>query len=162
MTTPLTATERYISPEVTKVYWVPAIADITAPQRAELDAGTDLTPEIAAMTGWEVAADRVAVPDLGTRFTGRISGRVNPGDAQITFYASQDTADVRDVLARGDKGFIYIADGGDVPTQKARVFAVEVSAVTPTVDVAGTEAARIMVDFSITAAAEQVEIPALT
>jgi hypothetical protein len=162
MTTPLTATERYISPEVTKVYWVPTIADITAPQRAELDAGTDLTPEIAAMTGWEVAADRVAVPDLGTRFTGRISGRVNPGDAQITFYASQDTADVRDVLARGDKGFIYIADGGDVPTQKARVFAVEVSAVTPTVDVAGTEAARIMVDFSITAAAEQVEIPALT
>jgi len=162
MTTPLTATERYISPEVTKVYWVETIADITSPQRAELDAGTDLTNEIASMTGWEVAADRVAVPDLGTRFTGRISGRVNPGDAQITFYASQDTADVRDVLARGDKGFVYIADGGDVPTQKARVFAVEVSAVTPTVDVAGTEAARIMVDFSITAVAEQVEIPALT
>src|SRR5690554_291076 len=162
MTTPLTATERYIAPEVTKVYWVPTVADITAPERTELDAGTDLTPEIAAMSGWEVAADRVAVPDLGTRFTGRISGRVNPGDAQITFYASQDTADVRDVLARGDKGFVYIADGGDVPTQKARVFAVEVSAVTPTVDVAGTEAARIMVDFSITAVAEQVEIPALT
>ena len=162
MTTPLTATERYISPEVTKVYWVETIADITSPQRAELDAGTDLTNEIASMTGWEVAADRVAVPDLGTRFTGRISGRVNPGDAQITFYASQDTADVRDVLARGDKGFVYIADGGDVPTQKARVFAVEVSAVTPTVDVAGTEAARIMVDFSITAVAEQVTIPALT
>jgi len=162
MTTPLTATERYISPEVTKVYWVPTVADITAPERAELDAGTDLTNEIAAMSGWEVAADRVAVPDLGTRFTGRISGRVNPGDAQITFYASQDTADVRDVLARGDKGFVYIADGGDVPTQKARVFAVEVSAVTPTVDVAGTEAARIMVDFSITAVAEQVTIPALT
>jgi len=162
MTTPLTATERYISPEVTKVYWVESIADITSPARAELDAGTDLTNEIASMTGWEVAADRVAVPDLGTRFTGRISGRVNPGDAQITFYASQDTEDVRDVLARGDKGFIYIADGGDVPTQKARVFAVEVSAVTPTVDVAGTEAARVVVDFSITAVAEQVEIPALT
>ena len=162
MTTPLTATERYISPEVTKVYWVESIADITSPARAELDAGTDLTNEIASMTGWEVAADRVAVPDLGTRFTGRISGRVNPGDAQITFYASQDTQDVRDVLARGDKGFIYIADGGDVPTQKARVFAVEVSAVTPTVDVAGTEAARVVVDFSITAVAEQVEIPALT
>lgn len=161
MPTPLlNPTDRYIAPEVTKVYLVPAIAVLTAPTRVELDAGTDLTKEIAGMTGWEIAADRVNTPDLGTKFTGRITGRVNPGDSQITFYASQDTADVRDVLARGDKTFIWIADGGDVQGQKARVFSVEVSAVTPTTDVAGTEASRIMVDFSIRAVAEETTIPA--
>lgn len=40
--TPLTESTRYIAPEVTKVYWVDMIADITAPTRTELDAGTDL------------------------------------------------------------------------------------------------------------------------
>jgi hypothetical protein len=158
--TPLSTTDRYISPEVAKTYFVPTIADLTAPTRLEIDAGTDLTAEIAAMTGWEVSADRVAVPDLGTRFTGRISGRVNPGDAQIVFYASQDTADVRDLLARGDAGHIWIGDGGDVPTQKARVFEVDVSAVTPTIDVGGTEGARVMVDFSTKRVAEETTIPA--
>lgn len=158
--TPIAATNRYIAPEVTVVYFMDTVADLTAPTRAELDAGQDLTAEIAAMTGWEIAADRVAVPDLGTRFTGRISGRVNPGDAQIVFYADQATADIRDVLARGDQGFIWIADGGDVPTQKARAFEVDVSAVTPTTDVGGTEGSRIMVDFSTTRVAEETVIPA--
>ncbi len=158
--TPLNPTSRYIAPEVTKTYWVPTVATLASPTRVELDAGTDLSAEVAAMTGWEISADRVAVPDLGTKFVGRISGRVNPGDAQIVFYASQDTQDVRDLLARGDKGNVFIADGGDVTGQKARLFAVEVSAVTPTTDVAGTEGARIMVDFSITAVDEEVTIPA--
>ncbi|MFI2663737.1 hypothetical protein [Micromonospora carbonacea] len=159
--TALPATDRYISPEVTVYYWVPLIADINTPTRAELDddESWDLSAEVAAATGWEVAADRVAVPDLGTRKTGRISGRVNPGDAQITFYASQDTDDVRSVIKRGDRGNIYIAYGGDIAGQHARVFAVEVSAVTPTVDVAGSEAARVVIDFSITDWAEDVVVP---
>lgn len=159
---PLNKTQRYISPEVTRVYQVAEVADLANPTRQELDAGTsvDLSDEIAAMTGWEVSADRVAVPDLGTRKTGRISGRVNPGDAQITYYASQDTDDVRQVQKRGDRFYIYILDGGDVTGQLARGFEVEVSAVTPTVDVAGTEGARVVVDYSINDWAEEVIIPA--
>lgn len=159
--TPLNPTSRYISPEVTKTYLVPTVASFdTAPTRVELDAGTDLSGEVAAMTGWEITADRVAVPDLGTKFVGRISGRVNPGDAQIVFYASEDTADIRDVLHRGDKTNIAILDGGDVVGQKGRLFAVEVSAVTPTTGVEGTTAERVMVDFSITAVNEEFTIPA--
>lgn len=159
---PLNATERYINPEVTVTYWMTACADIANPTRDELDAVTsvDLTGEIAAMSGWEVSADRVAVPDLGSKKTGRITGRVNPGDAQIVYYASSDTQDVRDVKQRGDAGFIFIGDGGDIEGQKGRVFAVEVSSLTPTVDVAGTEGARVMVDYSITDWAEEITIPA--
>ncbi|MFI9526350.1 phage tail tube protein [Micromonospora rosaria] len=159
--TALPATDRYISPEVTVYYWVPEIADINQPDRDELDHADawDLSAEVASATGWEVAADRVAVPDLGTRKTGRISGRINPGDAQLTCYASQDTDDVRAVIKRGDRGNVFIGYGGDVAGQHARVFAVEVSAVTPTVDVAGSEASRVILDFSITDWAEDVVIP---
>jgi len=157
----LNKTRRFINPEVTKTYWIETFADINAPQRAEIDAGVDLTDEIAGMTGFEVRADRVPTPDLGSKKTGRITGRVNPGDAQITFYGDRGTQDIRDVLSRGDRGHIMILDGGDIAGQKARVFAVEVSAITPTTDVAGTESARIMVDFSIEDWAEEVTIPAL-
>jgi|SRR5690606_39246076 len=159
--TPLNETRRYINPEVTVTYWLESVTSLSAPTRDEIDAmsSVDLTGEIADMTGWEVAADRVAVPDLGSKKTGRITGRVNPGDAQIAFYADETTADVRDVLSRGDKGFILIADGGDVEGQKARLFEVEVSAITPTVDVGGTEASRIMVDFSISDWAEEITLP---
>lgn len=158
--TPLTASTRYIAPEVSKFYFIPTIADITAPTRLEIDAGTDLTGETADIGDWTVAADRVAVPDLGSKKTGRISGRVNPSDARSAFYASSDTADVRDLLARGDTGYTMICDGGDVAGQKGRVFQVEVSAVTPTVGVAGTEGERVMVDWSINDWDEEVTIPA--
>lgn len=158
--TPIAATDRFINPEVTVIYWLDTVADLdSGPLRSELDAGQDLTKEIAAMTGWEISADRVAVPDMGSRFTSRISGRTNPGDSQIVFYASQDTADIRAVLERGDQGFIFIGDGGDVAGQRARLFAVDVSAVTPSTDVAGTEGARVMVDFAITGVNESVLIP---
>lgn len=157
--TPLNTTNRYIPPEVTAVYWVPTIADINNPTRLEIDAGTDLTAEVGGMTGWEVSAERVPTPDLGSKFTGRIGGRVNPGDAQISFYASEDTMDIRDLLARGDVGYVYIADGGDVAGQKARVFQVDVSAVTPTIEVAGSTPAMVNVDFSTRRAAEETTIP---
>lgn len=158
---PLSETTRYIAPEVTVVYQVETVASLSSPQRSELDHenSVDLTGEIAAMDGWTTAADRVAVPDLGTRFTGRISGRVNPGDAQITYYASQDTVDIRDTQERGDRFYIYILYGGDVEGQKMNGFEVEVSAVSPTTGVAGTEAERVMVDYSIVRTAENISIP---
>ena len=164
MATPLNSTDRYIAPEVTKVYQVPSFADMRSPQRAELNGvgAWDLSKEIAAMTGWDIDGGRVPTPDLGTRFTGRITGRTNPGDAQITFYASRDTNDIRRVQRRDDEFYIFIADGGDVAGQLARVFAVQVSSVTPTINVEGSESSRVMINYSITQVAEQVLIPALS
>lgn len=154
-------TIRYINPEVTVVVFMDTVADLDAgPTRTELDAGQDYTGEIAGMSGWEASADRVAVPDLKRKFVSRIAGRVNPGDSQIVFYASQDTNDIRQIHARGDKGFVWIADGGDVPTQKSRLFAVDISSVSPTTDVGGTEGARVMVDYAITGVNEDVDVPA--
>lgn len=161
MPAPLSKTKRYTAPGITKTYFLPAVAILTAPSRAEMEAGSDHTKEIADMTGWEVKADRIAAPDLGSKLTGKTNGRVNVGDAQISYYASEDTQDVRQVLQRDDVGFIMILDGGDVEGQLARVFAVQVAAVTPSISVAGSENSRIMVDFSINDVAEQVTIPAL-
>lgn len=159
--TPLTPVDRYIHPETATVYWVETIADKSSPTRAEIDAGTDLTGEVADAPNWTVSANRVAVPDLANRFTSRIAGRVDPGDSQVVFYASRDTIDIRDLLARGDQGYILILYGGDVSGTKMDVYQVEVVAVGKPIDVSGAAAAMITYDFAITSLpAEDVAVPA--
>jgi len=159
--TPLTVTDRYVAPETTVTYWVDTMSDYTSPTRSELNAGTDLTAEIVAATGWELAADNVATPDGGSLFTSQIPGRINPGDATISFYASRDTVDVRDLIARGDTGYVVHLHGGDVSGQKMDVWKVRVRSVSAPIDYAASNAAMITILFSITAVpAENVAIPA--
>lgn len=159
--TPLTVTDRYVAPETTVTYWVDTMANYLSPTRAELNAGTDLTAEVATATGWELAADNVAVPDGGSLFTSQVPGRINPGDAAIAFYASRDTIDVRDLIARGDTGFVVHMHGGDVAGQKMDVWKVRVRSVSAPIDYAASAAAMINILFAITAVpAENVAIPA--
>lgn len=159
--TPLAVTDRYVAPETTKTYLVDSIANIESPTRAELDAGTDLTAEIATATGWATAAANVPVPDGGTLFTSNIPGRVTPEDATIAFYASSDTNDIRSVLARGDNTHIVILHGGDVAGQLMDVWPVRVRSVSKPIDYAASGAAMVNVGFSNTREpAEDVLIPA--
>ena len=50
--TPISATVRYIPEGVTHFYWVTTMASYLTPTLAELDAGVDLTPEVAAAGNW--------------------------------------------------------------------------------------------------------------
>lgn len=162
MPEPVNTALRYIHPETAVVYWVPEIEDVNAPTRLELEHedAVDLTREIADAPGWGVSANRVAVPDLGFRFTSRISGRIDPEDSQMVFYASEDTEDIRDVLSRGDRGHVVIMHGGDVVGQKMDVYPVQVVSLSKPLNVAG-DPAQITVDFAVTGMpGEDVEIPA--
>lgn len=155
----LNPSDRYIHPETAKVYLIDAVANILTPLRGEIDAGIDITGEIAEMTGWEVPANLQPVPDLGKKLTGRIGGRIEPADSSIMFYADRGTADIRDVVARGDQTHVMILHGGDVAGQKSDLFKVEVASVSKPINVAG-DPARIPVMFAINNVAEDVAIPA--
>ena len=67
--TPLNPTSRYIPPGTREFLFVPAggIANIKSPTRAELEAGTDLTAEVADYSGWVSASDFVEIADLSSR-----------------------------------------------------------------------------------------------
>lgn len=157
----LATSNRYIHPGTAVVYWIPAIATLDSPTRVEINAGTDLTGEVADAPGWAVSANRVPAPDLGTKFTSRIAGRIDPEDSQILFYADKETTDVRSLLSRGDQGYILIAHGGDVAARLCDIYPVEVVAISKPLNVAG-DPAQIPVDFAITAEpAEDVALPAL-
>ncbi len=152
--TPLTATLRYIPPGTRKVYWLTTIASYaTAVTRAEINAGTDLTNEIAEMSGFSVTSASTETPDLSTRFTAKIPGRITADDSSISFYASSTSADVRTVLPRDTAGFVIILPEGDVPTQKMDVYPAKVASTA--VDTAMEDPEKINIAFTVT------RIPAL-
>ena len=115
--TPITPSIRYFRPGLTKVVWVRTMATYTTPTRAEINLGTDVSGEVAEISGFSVASDSVDTPDLGTRFVPKIPGRITADDSSINFYASSTGfTDARSVLPRDTTGFLVIMDAGDVAT----------------------------------------------
>lgn len=157
----LAPTTRFFHAGTAKVHFLPAIAaaDLT-PTRAEINAGTDLTSEIADMSGWLISAGVITTPDLGSDFDNNIPGKVSVDTSTLTFYQDIGGADVRTTLPRGTNGFILVADGGDAAGKKADVFPVRVASIGKTRSV-GEESARQTITFAITRKpAENVTLPA--
>jgi hypothetical protein len=123
---PIGASSRYIPEGITHYYWLPAIASTASPTRAELNAGTDLTPEIATTGNWGIISGTIDTPDLATLFTAQIGGKVTIDGPTIDMYADSTSADVRTLLPRGTTGFIVKLTEGDVAGRKMDVFAVKV------------------------------------
>jgi hypothetical protein len=115
--TAITASVRYFRPGLSKVYWVRTIATYTTPTRSELNAGTDLSPEVAEIGGFSVTSDSVDAPDLLNRFVSKIPGRITAEDSSINFYASSTGfTDARSVMPQDTTGYLVFLDGGDVST----------------------------------------------
>lgn len=160
-TAAITASTRYTSIGLTKVYFLPAVASTSLiPTRAEMNAGTDLSPEIADWTGWIVTGVQINTPDLSTVFETSISGRVSAAKSSITFYASKTGVDVTAILPRTTTGFIQWLDGGDISGNQCEVYPITVLANGIDRDNKMTLADRVMVDFAITKTpAQNVTIP---
>jgi hypothetical protein len=140
---------RYVPTGIRKIYWCPTIASQASPTRTELTTnGTNLTPQIAEMSGFTVSSDTVNVPDLANRFVGKLPGAINADDSSIRFYASQNSVDVRAILPRDTAGFVVCLWEGDVATQKCDVFPVKVASTS--MQTAIDEAASIEVQFTVT------------
>lgn len=161
MPTPqITAATRYFDVGTTKVYFLPTVANIASPLRTEMNAGTDLSREIAEIDGWSVSSNQIQTPDFATRFVSQIAGRIEAADSSLTFYASKNSIDVRSLLPRDTNGFIMWLDGGDIPGNKMDIYAITVTSQSK-MRSAGAEAARIQISFSITQQpAENVTVPA--
>lgn len=128
---PLTPTIRYFPPGTRKVYWVPTIANYNAPTRAEINAGTDLSAEVSALSGWSLTSASVDTPDMGSRFTSQVPGRLTSATNEITCYQSQNSQDARSLFVRDLNGYVILLWEGDVSGQKMDVFPVRVQAQAP-------------------------------
>jgi hypothetical protein len=160
--TPISATTRYIPEGVTHFYWLTACADISAPTRSELDAGVDLTPEVAAMGNWGVTSAAVDAPDLKSRFVPQVPGLITIDGPTLSVYLSEedDAADVRSVLPRDTEGFMVKFPEGDVSGNTLDVFPCKVASLAKPTALGGTVAVAELT-FTVTAEpAENVTVPA--
>lgn len=158
--TPITPASRFFRPGVTKCYWVVSIANIAAPTRSELNAGSDLSKDILDISGWMVSGQAISTPDLNSRFVGNIPGLTSADESSISFYQGETGVDVRSLMPRDTSGNIIWLDGGDVAGRKMDVFPVRILSLGKTRSM-GSEAARLVIQYSVTTEpAENVTIPA--
>jgi hypothetical protein len=150
---------RYTRPEISDTYWLLAIANINAPTRAELNAGTNLANEIAANDGFTVEGTTLEAADQGHKFTAQVSHRINAADSSISCFASLNSVDVRGLIHRDDVGFLVFLDEGDVAGRKMDIYPVKCKSVSKPRD--NEAVPLIVVSFAITATpAVDITIPA--
>ncbi|HUR74456.1 MAG TPA: hypothetical protein VMZ00_09270 [Sporichthya sp.] len=159
--TPIASVARYWSVGVNKWIWCPTVANKAAPTRLEINAGTDLTGEVAGKEGWTTQSEQIEAPDANSRFKPKIPGAITAEDSSLTYYASPTGVDARSVMPRDSTGFMLRMGGGDVAGRKMDVFPCTVSAISK--EFGGTEEdpAQVTISYSITSEpAEDVTIPA--
>lgn len=156
----IAASTRFFNRGTTIVVFCTAISNKSAPSRSEINAGTDLSNEVASVDGWVVTSNQIETPDLGTTFTSKIPGSTSADDGKITFYEDIGGADARTLFPRGTNGYILWMDGGDVAGRKMDVFPVRVASQGKTRSV-DDNAATVEIMYAITGEpAENVAIPA--
>lgn len=151
--TTLTASAGYIPTGLRKVWLVPTIATTTAPTLTELNAGTDVTPKIASMSGFSGTGATVDLPNMAARWTPKVTGLISADDSSIDFNMDTSSTDVRALFNDGSDGTtptktnIVIFYEGVVSGGKMRAFPVQVTSVSASTDIASV--AILAVTFSI-------------
>lgn len=140
--------QRFSPRSVAKWYWVAAAdqAGATA-TRTELDAGTDLTEAISAVSGFSESANFTGTPDLASHREGQILDGITMENGSITFYAARDGVDAAAFFALGDLGHLYYLPYGDTATEPMEQYDVEVGSVSRGKEITG--ASNIVVTYAL-------------
>lgn len=155
---------RFFRRGVSEIIWAPAVADINNPTRAEINAGTPLTPEVADVNGFELTNAPIATPDLQDTFTSQIDGEDTVADSSLIFYDDEAgggvSGDIRTALAKGTSGFAILMPYGDVAGRRCEVWATKSTGVNDEWSL-GTDAARFSIGFAMSQRpAQNATIPA--
>lgn len=145
---------RYTRRGKSKILFLPTIANNAAPTRAEITAGTALTPQVAEVNGFSFSNSPIQTPDLENTFTSQIGGEDTAADSSLTFYDDDAAATIRTALAKGTAGKILLLPYGDVATKRAEVWPTTTTSVADEWS-AGNDPARFTVQFSITSPPER-------
>lgn len=158
--TPISTVARFIPEGKWHFNFLPAVATLSSPTRAEINAGTDLSPQVASYGAWTVTSNPVNTPDLASTFVPTIPGLTSADGTTLSMYADPTGADARTLLPRNTTGYILVLPGGDVPGSKMNVFQVKVSQSSPSSSIGGNPATIEIAFTPLQAPAENVTIPA--
>lgn len=109
---------------VSRIHFLPTVSNTSAPSRAEINAGTNLTSVVNAISGFQLSNSPIPVPNLQDVFTPQINGEDTVSDSTLTFNDDNVSTTVRSALAKGTAGYILLMPYGDVPTRRCEVWPV--------------------------------------
>ena len=142
--------------------FIPTIAATNmTPTRAEINAGDDITSQVAEWEGFTTTSEKIDTPDLISTFVSSIPGQQTADDSSITLYDDLAGSPLIDIFPRDTTGYMLLMDQGDTPTRRMDVYPVQVASLQR---VRALDAATMLrVALTITRApAEGVVIPAAT
>jgi hypothetical protein len=148
---------RFFRRGVSKIKFLPAVANKAAPTRVEITAGTALAVDIVEVRGFSISNSPIATPDLDTQFTKTIQGEDTVEDSGFTFHDQDNSSTIRTALAKGTAGFILLLPYGDVPTKRCEVWPVRSTGVND-VWTTDNESAKYNVGFAVTDQPEQAAV----
>ena len=106
-------TVRFFRRGTTKVYVVPTIASTTlVPTDDEVNAGEDISDQIAAFENFTFSNSPIPTPDLGSTFTTSIPGEDTADNPQLTFYELLTGNTLQTTLAKGTVTHLVIFFAG--------------------------------------------------
>lgn len=104
-----------------KIWIIPTVAG-TSPTTAEFTAGTDVSGDVAAISGFGLSNSPISVPDLGTTFNSQVEGEDTAEDCSVTFYDDDTTSTTRTLLAKGTAVCVVLLPYGKVSTKRCEVW----------------------------------------
>lgn len=103
---------RYMRKGITKFFFVPTIASAAlVPTAAEVNAGTNITPDINEVNGFAFSNDTIETRDMDTTFVGNIPGEESAEDSSLVFYEHRGglpANPIKTALAKGTSGYVVI------------------------------------------------------
>ncbi|MDH2429315.1 hypothetical protein [Sphaerisporangium sp. TRM90804] len=157
--TPITPFTPYYTKGNIKWVWAPAVALKTAPARAEINLGTDVTQIVNSWDGWSKTANFIDIPNPNDRYTGKVPGGIEAADSSLTCYLNKAGVDARQLLPELSEGFMFRFDAQDIPGRLFDVFPSTVASHSKEFEMDGVP--MVVISFAITSEpATNVTIPA--
>lgn len=107
---------RFFRRGTSKIFFLPVCVG-TSPLRTEIAAGTDLSPFVNNISGFQLTNSPIATPDLAHAFTSQIGGEDTVANSALTVY-DESTSAVRAAINKGDVGFIILMPYGDIAAKR--------------------------------------------
>lgn len=114
---------KFFRPGVSKIYICPAVAG-SNPTTPELNAGTDITPDLADVNNISVKSNLVDTPDFASNFTTKVVGADQIGDPELVYWDRDNATTNRTALAKGTVGVLVLMPYGRVSGKRCELYAV--------------------------------------
>jgi hypothetical protein len=142
-------TDAFWTRGISKIKVLPSVAG-SSPTRNEITAGVDLTPYIAAPSGFTLKNSPIDRPDLSDGFNGQIDGPDSVDDSSLMCYDGSTSSVARSTCPKGTTVYLVLFRYGDTVGKRCEVWPCRVTGTND--DWAGamdTKAAQVNVSFAV-------------